>query len=119
MTLSGQAVNAEQVKQDSKNHVLVSWTVQKNANAKPLVITGPQGSYMWDSDGRRYLDFSSQLVNSNIGHQHPRVVAAIQEQAAHLCFISPAFANEARSQLARRLAELTPGDLTRTLFTNG
>ncbi len=119
MTLSGQAVNAEKVKQDSKNHVMVSWSVQKNANAKPLVITEASGSYMWDSDGQRYLDFSSQLVNSNIGHQHPRVVAAIQEQAARLCFISPAFANEARSQLARRLAELTPGDLTRTLFTNG
>src|SRR6185312_497469 len=66
-----------------------------------------------------YLDFSSQLVNVNIGHQHPRLVAAIQEQAAKLCTIAPSFANDKRGEAARLIAELAPGDLNRVFFTNG
>ncbi|MGH8937999.1 MAG: aspartate aminotransferase family protein, partial [Actinomycetes bacterium] len=67
----------------------------------------------------RYLDFSSQLVNVNIGHQHPKVVAAIQEQAAVLCTIAPQHANDKRSEAARLIAELAPGDLDKVFFTNG
>jgi len=74
---------------------------------------------VWDYDGNRYLDFSSQLVNVNIGHQHPKVVAAIQEQAAKLSTIAPQHANEARGEAARRIAELAPAGLDKVFFTNG
>jgi taurine--2-oxoglutarate transaminase len=98
-------------------HVFHSWSAQ--ALIDPLVIERAEGSCFWDADGTRYLDFSSQLVNVNIGHQHPRLVAAIQEQAARLCTVGPAFANDARSEAARRIAELAPGDLDVVFFTNG
>ena len=72
-----------------------------------MVVTAAEGSYVWDGDGNRLLDFSSQLVNTNIGHQHPKVVAAIQEQAAKLCTVAPQHANDARSEAARLIAERT------------
>lgn len=97
-------------------HVFHSWSAQ--AQLKPMVISAAQGSYVWDGDGNRLLDFSSQMVNTNIGHQHPKVVAAIQQQAATLCTIAPQHANAARSEAARLIAELTPGDLDRIFFTN-
>ncbi|MEU1208500.1 aspartate aminotransferase family protein [Nocardia sp. NPDC005825] len=100
-----------------REHVFHSWSAQKSL--RPMVITAAQGCYVWDGDGNRLLDFSSQMVNTNIGHQHPKVVAAIQAQAATLCTISPAFANDARSEAARLIAERTPGELNRIFFTNG
>jgi taurine---2-oxoglutarate transaminase len=119
MSLEVKGVNAAQVKADSARHVMVSWSVQQAANSDPLVVAGAQGCWFWDADGKRYLDFSSQLINSNLGHQHPKVVAAIKEQAEKLCYIGPNFQNEARATLGRKLAELTPGDLVKTFFTNG
>ena len=98
-------------------HVFHSWSAQ--AQLDPLTIAGAEGSYVWDFDGKRYLDFSSQLVNTNIGHQHPAVVAAIQEQAGRLCTIAPQHANAQRSEAARLIAELAPGDLNKVFFTNG
>ncbi|MGI8564409.1 MAG: aspartate aminotransferase family protein [Candidatus Dormibacter sp.] len=98
-------------------HVFHSWSAQ--AKVDPPPIAGGRGSWFWDYAGKRYLDFSSQLVNLNIGHQHPKLVAAIQEQAAKLCTIAPAFANDARSEAARLIAELAPGDLNHVFFTNG
>ncbi|MVU76721.1 aminotransferase class III-fold pyridoxal phosphate-dependent enzyme [Nocardia sp. ET3-3] len=100
-----------------REHVFHSWSAQKSLN--PMVITAAQGCYVWDGDGNRLLDFSSQMVNTNIGHQHPKVVAAIQEQAGTLCTIGPAFVNDARSEAARLIAERTPGALNRIFFTNG
>ena len=85
----------------------------------PLVLAGGLGSYVWDFDGRRYLDFSSQLVNTNIGHQHPKVTAAIAEQAARLTTIAPQYANEARGEAAARLAALAPDGFSKVFFTNG
>jgi len=98
-------------------HVFHSWSAQGQID--PLVIAGAQGSRFWDDKGRSWLDFSSQLVNVNIGHQHPRLVAAIQEQAGRLCTIAPSFANDMRSEAARLIAELAPGDLDMVFFTNG
>ncbi len=98
-------------------HVFHSWSAQGKVN--PLPIARAQGSWFWDYAGKRYLDFSSQLVNVNIGHQHPKLVAAIQEQAAKLCTVAPSFANEARSEAARLIAELAPTDLNHIFFTNG
>src|SRR5687767_10976270 len=97
-------------------HVFHSWSAQ--AALDPVVIAGAQGSRFWDDKGRTWLDFSSQLVNVNIGHQHPRLVAAIQEQAGRLCTIAPFFANDMRSEAARLIAELAPGDLDMVFFTN-
>lgn len=98
-------------------HVFHSWSAQ--ALISPMVVARAEGSCIWDHEGRRYLDFSSQLVNVNIGHQHPKVVAAIQEQAARLCTIAPQHANDQRSEAARLITELAPGDLDKVFFTNG
>jgi taurine--2-oxoglutarate transaminase len=98
-------------------HVFHSWSAQ--ALITPMTIAGAEGCYVWDHSGKRYLDFSSQLVNINIGHQHPKVVEAIREQAARLCTIAPQHVNEHRSECARLIAELAPGDLNKVFFTNG
>ena len=102
---------------DDRAHVFHSWSAQGTLN--PTEITGGEGSYFWDSTGKKYLDFSSQLVNLNIGHQHPKLVAAIQEQAGKLCTVAPPFANASRSEAARLITELAPGDLNMVFFTNG
>jgi taurine---2-oxoglutarate transaminase len=100
-----------------RQHVFHSWSAQ--AQLKPMTVLAAQGSYLWDGEGTRLLDFSSQMVNTNIGHQHPKVVAAIAEQAAKLCTVAPAHVNPARSEAARLIAERTPGDLNKVFFTNG
>ncbi len=100
-----------------RRHVFHSWQAQGAFD--PMTVVAAQGSYVWDGEGRKLLDFSSQLVNTNIGHQHPEVVAAVQEQAARLCTIAPQHVNDARSEAARLIAELTPGDLDHVFFTNG
>ncbi|MFM8599527.1 MAG: aspartate aminotransferase family protein [Mycobacterium sp.] len=118
---SGQAIDAaiaegQRAYELDRRHVFHSWSAQ--AQLKPMTIVASQGSYVWDGEGNRLLDFSSQMVNTNIGHQHPKVVAAIAEQAAKLCTIAPAHVNAARSEAARLIAERTPGDLNRVFFTN-
>ncbi|MCJ1678378.1 aspartate aminotransferase family protein [Streptomyces sp. APSN-46.1] len=110
-------VTGATVKAADRAHVFHSWSAQ--ALIDPLAVAGAEGSYFWDYDGSRFLDFSSQLVNTNIGHQHPKVVAAIQEQAATLCTLAPGFAVDVRSEAARLIAERTPGDLDKIFFTNG
>ncbi|MEU7063868.1 aspartate aminotransferase family protein [Streptomyces sp. NPDC046161] len=110
-------VTGAAVKAADRAHVFHSWSAQ--ALIDPLAIAGAEGSYFWDYDGNRFLDFASQLVNTNIGHQHPKVVAAIQEQAARLCTLAPGFAVDVRSEAARLIAERTPGDLDKVFFTNG
>ncbi|MBA3380631.1 MAG: aminotransferase class III-fold pyridoxal phosphate-dependent enzyme [Actinobacteria bacterium] len=105
-----------EIVEDAKEFVLYSWSVQDAIN--PIAVAGAEGRYFWDHDGRRYLDFASQLVNVSIGHQHPKIVAAIKEQAEKLCTIGPPMANESRSRLGRLLAEVTPGDLSMSFFTN-
>jgi taurine--2-oxoglutarate transaminase len=106
----------EQVRVDDRAHVFHSWSAQGLID--PLPIASAEGSHFTDYSGKRYLDFSSQLVNVNIGYQHPKLVAAIQEQAARLTTIAPGFANDARSEAARLIAELAPGDLDKVFFTN-
>jgi taurine--2-oxoglutarate transaminase len=110
------ARGAEVVAMD-RAHVFHSWSAQGSLN--PLPIAAAEGSYFWDYDGKRYLDFSSQLVNTNIGHQHPRVTAAIAAQAQKLCTIAPQHANETRGEAATRLAALAPDGMEKIFFTNG
>ncbi|MBF4769546.1 aspartate aminotransferase family protein [Nocardioides agariphilus] len=107
----------DRVHELDRKHVFHSWSAQGALN--PMVITKAEGSYIWDQDGQRLLDFTSQLVFTNLGHQHPRIVSAIQEQAAYLCTVAPQHANAARSEAARLISTHTPGDLDKVFFTNG
>ena len=100
-----------------RRHVFHSWSAQQLID--PLPVARAEGSCFWDMSGKRYLDFSSQLVNLNIGHQHPKVVAAIKEQAGQLATLAPGFANPVRAEAARLVAEVAPGDLEQVFFTNG
>ncbi|MER5443181.1 aspartate aminotransferase family protein [Streptomyces sp. NPDC002790] len=104
------------VKAADRKHVFHSWSAQELID--PLAVAGAEGSYFWDYEGNRYLDFTSGLVYTNIGYQHPKVVAAIQEQAGKMTTFAPAFAIESRSEAARLIAERTPGDLDKIFFTN-
>ncbi len=101
----------------NREFTFFSWSIQGQVN--PIPVEKAQGVYFWDMDGKRYIDFSSQLMNTNIGHQHPKVVKAIQDQAAKLCFVHPGNATEARGLLGKKLAEVTPGNLKKTFFTLG
>jgi len=101
----------------NKEYTLFSWSVQSTTN--PIPITRAEGVYFWDADGKRYSDFSSQLMNMNIGHQHPKVIKAIQEQAAQLCYAHPGMATEARGMLGKKIAEVAPGNLKKTFFCLG
>ncbi len=98
-------------------HVFHSWSAQ--GSLAPLAIAGAQGCEVWDEAGRRYLDFSSQLVNTNIGHGHPAVVAAIREQAGILPTVAPSYANRARGQAAEAIVAHAPEGMSKVFFTNG
>lgn len=100
-----------------RQHVFHSWSAQNKIT--PMVISRSEGTRVWDGDGKEYLDFTGQLVFTNIGHQHPKVIAAIKDQADTLCTIAPQFANDRRSQLAAMISELLPSSLNTTFFTNG
>ncbi|QJU54048.1 aspartate aminotransferase family protein [Herbiconiux sp. KACC 21604] len=98
-------------------HVFHSWSAQGALN--PMVIAGGLGSTVWDFEGNEYLDFSSQLVNTNIGHQHPAVVAAIKEQADVLTTVAPAHANLTRGKAAQKILEKAGSSFSKVFFTNG
>jgi len=107
----------ERIRALDRAHVFHSWAAQDSVD--PLPVAAASGRCFWDYTGKRYLDFSSQFINSNIGHGHPKVVAAIKAQADRICMIAPTFANDQRSEAARLIAELAPGDLDHVFFTNG
>ena len=115
MATSNIKASSETTKSLDKKHVIRGWVV--NESTDPIVIERAEGMYFWDSEGNKYLEFSSGLVNLNTGHQHPHVVKAIQAQAEKLCFIHPGFATSARSEAAAAIAEVTPGDLKHIFFT--
>lgn len=100
-----------------RSYVFHSWSAQ--AQISPLPVAGGEGSYFWDFDGNKYLDFSSQLVFTNIGHQHPKVINAIQEQAALYTTVAPQHANEARGRAAQRITERAGAHHNKVFFTNG
>ena len=98
-------------------HVFHSWSAQ--GALTPFVIAGGAGSTVWDFDGTKYLDFSSQLVNTNLGHQHPAVVNAIKAQADILTTVAPPHANLARGEAAKRIVAKADGPFSKVFFTNG
>jgi len=102
---------------NDRRHVFHSWSAQGAFD--PIVIVSASGAHFTDDQGTEWLDFSSQLVNLNIGHQHPKMIEAIKEQADRLCTVGPTVANDMRSEAARLITELAPGDLDMVFFTNG
>jgi len=100
-----------------KRHTMYEWSVQSRID--PIPVAKADGVYFWTPEGKRYLDFNSQLMCSNIGHSHPRVVHAIQQQASKLCYANPFMATEPRARLGKKLAEISPGDIDTFFFTNG
>lgn len=100
-----------------RNYVFHSWSAQATLN--PLVVAKTEGSYVYDYNGNQLLDFSCQLVNTNIGHQHPKVVAAIQKQAGEMATIAPQHAIKVRGEAAKRIVDLLPAKFNKVFFTNG
>ncbi len=117
MNKPGHTLSAAEIVRLNKEYTLFSWSIQASTN--PIPIARAEGVYFWDADGKRYTDFSSQLMNMNIGHQHPAVIKAIQDQAAKLCYAHPGMATEARGELGKKIAEVTPGNLKKTFFCLG
>ena len=107
----------ETVRKNDMAHVLHSWAAQGHIDAVP--IAGGEGAWFWDPNGRRYLDFSSQLVNVNIGYQHPRLVAAVQEQAGRMVSVSPAFATTRGPRRRGSSRSSPPGTSTWSSSTGG
>jgi taurine---2-oxoglutarate transaminase len=106
---------SREIVQENRDYTMFSWSVQGAIN--PIHMTRGEGVWFWDGDGNRWLDFSSQLINLNIGHQHPKMLAAIKKQVDELCFAGPGFATEPRGVLGKMLAEST--GLAKTFFTLG
>jgi len=107
--------SSKEVIQENRDYTLFSWSVQSAAN--PIHMTRSKGVWFWDGEGNKWLDFSSQLININVGHQHPRVLEAIKKQVDELCFAGPSFATEPRGQLGKKLAEVT--GLAKSFFCLG
>jgi taurine--2-oxoglutarate transaminase len=112
-----ETMSAEEIVALSKKHTLFEWVAQSTAD--PIPVATARGSYFYSADGKRYLDFNSQLMSVNIGHGDQRVIDAIAAQAQKLAYANPFMAHEPRARLGRKLAELTPGDLDVVFFTNG
>lgn len=120
---TGRRISLEQIEAGrlayelDRKHVFHSWSAQETL--EPMTVLDAEGSWIWDGEGRKLLDFSSQLVFTNIGHKHPKVVAAVQQQAEKLCTIAPQHVNDARSEAARLITDRLPEDINHVFFTNG
>ena len=116
-TTSPHRLTTDEILRLNREYTFFSWSAQAKIN--PIVIDRADGVYFWDPDGKRYIDFNSQLMSVNIGHGDRRVAEAIAEQARTLAFAAPQFATEVRGRLGQLLSELTPGDLKTFFFTLG
>src|ERR671936_2613953 len=101
----------------SKKHTLFEWSAQSKVD--PIPVARAKGIYFWTPEGKRYIDFNSQLMCVNIGHGDERVIRAIQQQLQVLAYANPFMATEARARLGAKLAEIAPGDIDVFFFTNG
>ena len=117
MTTTTETMSGEQIVELCRRHTLFEWSAQ--AAVDPIPVARSKGIYFWTPEGKRFIDFNSQLMCVNIGHGDERVVRAIQEQAATLAYANPFMATEVRARLAVKLAEITPGDIDAFFFTNG
>src|SRR5919108_3809788 len=101
----------------TRKHTLFEWSAQNAVD--PIPVAGAKGCWFWTPEGKRFLDFNSQLMCVNIGHGDERVVRAIQRQAETLAYANPFMATEPRALLGRKLAQIAPGDIDTFFFTNG
>ncbi|MGN0178989.1 MAG: aminotransferase class III-fold pyridoxal phosphate-dependent enzyme [Monoglobaceae bacterium] len=108
---------ALEIKKNHTSYNLQSWSKQKGLN--PIPIEKADGIYMWDFDGNRYTDMSSQLVNLNVGHGNRQIIDAIKEQAEKYCYLSPSYGSEPRGELAKMVIERMPDNMSKVFFTNG
>ena len=111
------AMSSQEIVALSREHTIFSWSVQGALD--PIAIDRAEGVYLYTPEGRRILDFNSQLMSVNIGHGDRRVIDAITAQATKLQFVQPAFATEIRARLGAKLAEILPGDMDKVFFTLG
>ncbi len=111
------SLTGEEIVALCRKHTLYEWSIQSKVD--PIPVARAEGVYFWTPEGKRFLDFNSQLMCTNIGHSHPKVVKAIQEQVAILAYANPFMATEPRARLGAKLAEITPGDIDSFFFTNG
>jgi taurine---2-oxoglutarate transaminase len=111
------AMTGEEMIALSKRHTLYEWSAQSKVD--PIPVAKAKGVYFWTPEGKRFIDFNSQLMSVNIGHGDPRVIEAIREQASTLAYANPFMATEPRARLGAKLAEITPGDIDTFFFTNG
>ncbi|HMC02103.1 MAG TPA: aminotransferase class III-fold pyridoxal phosphate-dependent enzyme [Flavobacteriaceae bacterium] len=107
----------DEIIQNNLDYTLFSWSKQGGLN--PINASYAEGSYIYDRDGKRYLDFSSQLMNVNIGHGNQRITEAVIKQMKEVSYVYPGMATDVRGRLGKKLAEITPGNLTKTFFTLG
>jgi len=114
---TGRGMSGDEIVELSRRHTLFEWSAQSAVD--PIPVARAKGIYFWTPEGKRYIDFNSQLMCVNIGHGDERVVRAIQEQAAVLPYANPFMATEVRARLGAKLAEITPGDIEAFFFTNG
>ena len=117
MSYAANPAEGKRVYDLDRQYVFHSWSAQAKLN--PLCVAAAEGSYLWDYDGNRYLDFSCQLVYTNLGHQHPKVVARIQEQVGHLATIAPQHAVDVRGEAAKKIVEVSSDNMRQVFFTNG
>ncbi|MEP6570608.1 MAG: aminotransferase class III-fold pyridoxal phosphate-dependent enzyme [Acidobacteriota bacterium] len=117
MTTTAEPMTGDEIVELCRRHTLFEWSAQ--AAVDPIPVARSKGIYFWTPEGKRFIDFNSQLMCVNIGHGDERVIRAISEQAATLAYANPFMATEVRARLALKLAEITPGDIDAFFFTNG
>jgi taurine--2-oxoglutarate transaminase len=108
---------AQEIIQDNLDYTLFSWSKQKGI--APIAVKYGEGVYLYDYDGKRYIDFSSGLMNVNIGHGNQRVTDAVMKQMQEVSYVTPSCVTKVRGELGKKVASLAPKGLTRTLFTIG
>jgi taurine--2-oxoglutarate transaminase len=116
-TLANPALSGKEIVDLSRKHTLYEWSAQSKVD--PIPVASAKGIYFYTPEGKRFIDFNSQLMSVNIGHGDPRVIQAISDQAATLAYANPFMATEVRARLGQKLAEICPGDIDTFFFTNG
>ncbi len=116
-TLANPTMSGPEIVALSRKHTLYEWSAQSKVD--PIPVASAKGIYFFTPEGKRFIDFNSQLMSVNIGHGDPRVIQAISDQAATLAYANPFMATEVRARLGQKLAEICPGDIDTFFFTNG
>src|SRR5918993_1073712 len=115
MSATANISESQEIIQDNLDYTIFSWSKQKGID--PIAVKYGEGVYLYDYDGKRYIDFSSGLMNVNIGHGNQRVTEAVVKQMQEVSYVTPSCVTKVRGELGKKLAEITTGNLTKTLFT--